>query len=85
MCGRCGHAAWLEHRAAALVDAELDNVAAAVAAHPLVTEVVPGDSDVLYVAAPTLHTEDVRLLVAAAMAERLPEGWRTITPPDLSI
>ena len=43
------------------------------------------DTKVLYVAAPNLHTEDVRLLVSAAMADRLPAGWRTATPPDLSV
>ncbi len=85
MCGRCDHAAWLEHRATPLIDRELDNVAAAVAGHPLVNEVIPGDTDVLYVSAPTLHHEDVRLLVAGAIADHLPADWRTTTPPDLSI
>lgn len=85
MCGRCDHAAWLEHRASPLIDRELDNVAAAVAGHPLVSDVIPGDTDVLYVNAPTLHHEDVRLLVAAAIAAHLPAGWRSTTPPDLSI
>ena len=85
MAGTCGHAAWIEQRAAVLVTADLVNIAKAVSEHPLVAKVEPGDADVLYVEAAALHHEDVRLLVAAAMAERLPAGWRTKTPPDLSV
>ncbi|HSF84663.1 MAG TPA: hypothetical protein VLG28_03255 [Acidimicrobiia bacterium] len=85
MCTRCGHAAWIEESASKLLGSELEVVASQVNDHPLVTEVVLEDREVLYVAAPSLHTEDVRLLVAAAMADRLPSGWRTKTPPDLSV
>ena len=85
MCTRCGHAAWIEGSASNLMGPELDRVAGQVQDHPLVDEVVLEDREVLYVAAPNLHTEDVRLLVAAAMADRLPAGWRTTTPPDLSV
>lgn len=83
MSQRCGYSAWLEHGAVQLVDSELLAVAAAVGRHPLVVEVAAGDTDVLYVDAPGLHQEDVRLLVAAALAERLPdEGGQRTTPPD---
>ncbi len=85
MCTRCGHSAWLDERAGKLIGEEkLPGIAMAVEEHPLVNEVVYEDAEVLYVRAPALHHEDVRLLVAAAMAANIPDGWRTVTPPDLS-
>lgn len=71
---RFDHCAWIEDRANdAITEAELSRLASVVADHPLVEEVVHEDRDVLYVRALSLHHEDVRLLVADALARVAPD------------
>ncbi len=75
---RFDHCAWIEERAGSVItEADPTTLAAQIADHPLVDEVIHEDRDVLYVRAPTLHHDDVRLLVAAALARRITTGWRT--------
>lgn len=86
MCSRCGHAAWIDEEALPFLGGqELQRVAQRVEEHPLVDDVVLEEQEVLYVGAPSLHHEDVRLLVAAAMTEQLPDGWQNAAPPPLSV
>ncbi len=74
LAARFDHCAWIEGPAGALLTAtDPTALASHVANHPLVDEVIHEDRDVLYVRAPTLHHEDVRLLVAAALAGPAPE------------
>ena len=63
------HYLWLEEWMELAVGADaFDRVEEAVAAHPLVDAAMHLDREVLYVAAPTLHPEDVRQIVLAVLA-----------------
>lgn len=73
--GRYEHAAWIDPAAVQRLDAAAFwSVADDVRSHPLVEEALHDDADVVYVRAPALVHEDVRLLTAAAIAERIAEG-----------
>lgn len=74
---RFDHDVWIEEWVGPIAgDDVLDRVAYKVADHPLVEEALREDREVLYVRAPQLHHEDVRLLVAAAFADHVPDDWK---------
>lgn len=82
MFGRFGHAAWIDDDLIEqMADAEPAAVAAAVSDHPLVEEALLEDREVLYVRAPTLHHDDIRLLVAAALATWMVENQGDAASP----
>jgi hypothetical protein len=70
------HYLWLEEwmELAVGVDA-FDRVEGAVAAHPLVDAAMHMDREVLYIAAPTLHPEDVRQVVLAVLDNAYDPAW----------
>ena len=73
---RFDHHLWIEEFVGHVVGDEiLEGIAARVADHVLVEEALHEDREVLYVRAPQLHSEDVRLLVAAAFADNVPDDW----------
>lgn len=57
-------------------------VVSTVEAHPLVRDVGQEGPGTLIIAAPTLHHDDVRLIVAAAYAEQVPDGEEEISARD---
>jgi hypothetical protein len=70
------HYLWLEEWMELAVGADaFDRLEAAVAAHPLVDAAMHMDREVLYVAAPTLHPEDVRQVVLAVLADAYDPAW----------
>ncbi|WP_380169747.1 hypothetical protein [Jannaschia sp. R86511] len=70
------HVLWLEEWLELAVGAEaLHALEAAVAAHPLVEDANHEDREVLSVAAPTLHPEDVRQVVLEVLAEAYNPDW----------
>ena len=71
------HELWIEEWVGSLVGEErFDELEAIVKRHPLVLDAIHEDREVLYVKAPGLHSEDVRLIVAAAFADHVPDDWK---------
>jgi hypothetical protein len=76
MRSRFDHSIWIDEQVGPLVgDEVLEGIASEVADHVLVEEALHEDREQLYVRAPQLHSEDVRLLVAAAFADHIPDDW----------
>jgi hypothetical protein len=70
------HSLWLEEWLEIAVGAgAFARVEEAVAAHPLVDAAMHMDREVLYVAAPTLHPEDVRQVVLVVLADAFDPEW----------
>lgn len=70
------HSLWLEEwLELAVGTTAFDGLEAAVRAHPAVDAAMHMDREVLYVAAPALHPEDVRQVVLGALADAYDPGW----------
>jgi hypothetical protein len=83
MRARFDHSLWIDEEVGPVVgDDVLAAIPRRVADHVLVEEALHEDREILYVRAPQLHHEDVRLLVAAAFADHIPTTWSE--QPDTS-
>lgn len=70
------HSLWLdEGLELAVVPDAFNRLEAAVSGHPLVDVAMHMDREVLYVAAPTLHPDDVRQLVLDTLADAYDPDW----------
>lgn len=71
------HRVWIHESAGSAVgDGRLSESVTEAKNHPLILDAIHENGQVLLVQAPGLHPEDVRLVVAAAIARHVPDDWK---------